>query len=506
MTNQVCNDYTCIDNTEAAGLTDGGLSSGDASTPGTGTGKDGGVDGTSLGKDGQTTGDAGGAGADVPVGSGGDATGAGGSTGDGGRGTSDGAGTGGKVDAPTPLSNLPQTQFSTQADGQSNTKFTSGIGVRTEKQILIFNGYRGPDPTPSADAGTANVNYVYVQSFDVTTAKSSDQAQPLFLAKAGQEPGSGYPLNLLAAAVSPGGQIALLYYGGNIGAASVGGMWAAFLDGASADAGGAPAGLQVVRQVQLEVTNVYSQPQAIWSVKYGAFVFSWKYGSNDLGSIKVRKFFSDGRSAGGDTDGVPTTTTNSTTYYGKFGTVAASRELFGVTYLSYSGAFPYMTVLDGKGNQVGQTLALQETRAGAKWVTAAGTSAGFVTFYEQGGVAATLIPVATDGSVVAAMGGDAGTSLQSFHFTGTKEAFTACALNDDVGGAGGVGLALLYDDGVAFAYVNEDGQTHVGPGSVISHTRNASDLINLSNFGGSFAISLWSAVDKTTSVAISSAP
>jgi hypothetical protein len=165
-----------------------------------------------------------------------------------------------------------------------------------------------------------------------------------------------------------------------------------------------------------------------------------------------------------------------------------------------------MTVLDGKGNQVGQTLALQETRAGAKWVTAAGTSAGFVTFYEQGGVAATLIPVATDGSVVAAMGGDAGTSLQSFHFTGTKEAFTACALNDDVGGAGGVGLALLYDDGVAFAYVNEDGQTHVGPGSVISHTRNASDLINLSNFGGSFAISLWSAVDKTTSVAISSAP
>lgn len=496
MNNQLCVNNTCADTTEAARLTDGGLGGGDGSAPGT--------DGSSsAGKDGPAViGADGGAGADVPVG-GGDATG--GSTGDGGRGVSDGAGTGGKLDAPTPLSGLPQTQFLSIAEGDSNPKFVSGIGVRTEKQILTFNAYRGPDPTSSADAGTANFNYVYVQSFDVATAKSSGPAQPLFPAKAGQEPQNGYPLNLLAASVSPGGQIALLYYGGNIGAASVGGMWAAFLDSAPADAGGAPAGLQVVRQVQLEVSYLYSQPQAIWSAKYGAFVFSWKYGS-DTGSIKVRKFLSDGRSAGGDSESLPTTEANNSTYFGNFGTIAASRELFGVTYLSGTGSRPCMTVLDGKGNQVGQTFVLQETPAVAKWVTAAGTSAGFVTFYDQGGVAATLVPVAADGSVAAPTWADAGTSLQSFHFTGTKTAFAARAVNDDVGGAGGVGLVLLYDDGVAFAYVYEDGKNHVGPGSVWSHSRNTSDIINVSNFGGSFAISLWSATDKMTSVAISSAP
>ncbi|HEX7597067.1 MAG TPA: hypothetical protein VF518_02570, partial [Polyangia bacterium] len=249
----------------------------------------------------------------------------------------------------------------------------------------------------------------------------------------------------------------------------------------------------------------YSQPQAMWSVKYGAFVFSWKYGST-TGAIKIRKFLSDGRSAGGETDSVPTTMADNSAYEQQSGTVAASRDLFGVAYLSRSYRYPYLTVLDAKGNLVGGTFALQQTLAAANWVTAAGTNAGFVTFYDQAGVGASFVPVAADGSVAAATRADAGTSIQGFHFSGTKTATTGRALNDDVGGAGGVGLALLYDDGVAFAYVNADGVTHMGPSSVIAHARDAGDLINISNFDGSFAVSLWSAKEQMVRVAASGAP
>jgi hypothetical protein len=70
-----------------------------------------------------------------------------------------------------------------------------------------------------------------------------------------------------------------------------------------------------------------------------------------------------------------------------------------------------------------------------------------------------------------------------------------------------VGLALLYSDSVSFAYVNAD-RTHVGPAVVIPHTYNNSgsyryDYISVSNFSGSFAVSLWSCGEHMTRVAAS---
>jgi hypothetical protein len=56
-----------------------------------------------------------------------------------------------------------------------------------------------------------------------------------------------------------------------------------------------------------------------------------------------------------------------------------------------------------------------------------------------------------------------------------------------------VGVALLYATGLSFAYVDANGATHVGPLSVIPHTYAAGDQIYITNFGGSFGLSLYSA-------------
>jgi hypothetical protein len=416
----------------------------------------------------------------------------------GGRGGSGGAG-GSTADAPSVVQICPQTQFGFIAAGDSNPNFVSGVGVRTANQLLIFNGYTGPDPLASQDAGSpTNANYVYVQAFDPATAYSLGPAQPLFAVNT-----DPHPLTIEAAAVSPGGQIAVLYwsYGG--------GMSAAFLDAGAGDGGVSPINLRVNQQVQLEVpTNAYSQPQAFWSATYGVFAFSWKYG-NAYGATKVRKFRANGSSAGGDTDSVPTDRSDNATSNYSGGIIAAAGKLFGVGYMNYGNNLPYLTVLDALGNQVGQTIPLQQNQTPGVWITAGGTGAGFVAFYDlysQGGIGETFVPVGADGTVALAQGVDGG-ATQGFQFPGTKTAVYARALNDDNGGAGGVGLAILYNDGVAFAYVNADGLTHVGPASVIAHTYvggSQSDYLNISNFSGSFAVSLFSKTEQMTRVVASS--
>jgi hypothetical protein len=421
--------------------------------------------------------------------------------GPGGRGDAGGAG-GSTPDAPGVVSICPQTQFGFIADGDSNPNFVSGVGVRTATQLLVFSGYHGPDPTGASDAGTStNVNYVYVQAFDPATAQSLGPARPFFPANFSDK---DFSLILEAAAIAPTGQIALLYW-----SSTTAGLGVAFLDSTTGDAGVGPVNLRVVRQVPLESSGLWSQPHAIWSATYGAFVFSWEY-SGANGPMKVRKFLADGRSAGGDTDSVPTTRDdNLVNGGGASGTVSASGRLFAVSYLEYGTGHPFLTVLNALGNQVGSTLAVQREPANAKWVTSGGTSAGFLAFYDQGGIAATLVPVSPDG-VVGAPGGLDGGALPGFHFTGTKQAVYARAINDDVGGAGGVGLAILYNDGLAFAYVSADGLTHVGPASVISHAYDGAgaggtpDYISISNFAGSFAISLFSHSEKKTFLVASS--
>lgn len=507
---QVCVSGVCADPAElvngqlpVGGAVDGGGMDGQAGAGGkdasTGTTSDTSVDIPASGGTGGA-GAGGVTGAGGVVGSGG-VTGAGGTVdggqagGAGGRGGAGGAG-GSTADAPTVVQICPQTQFGFIAAGDSNPNFVSGVGVRTATQLLIFNGYTGPDPNVDPDAGTPpNVNYVYAQAFDPATAQSLGPAQQLF----GANRSDPNPLTVEAAAVSPGGQIAVLYTSSGVG------MGAAFLDATSGDGGQGPVSLHVVQQVALEVSGLYSQPQVLWSATYGVFAFSWKYGGGN-GAIKLRKFRANGSSAGGDTDSVPTDRADNATSGYASGSIAAAGRLFGVGYLTYSGNYPYLTVLDALGNQVGQTMPLQQTQTGAPWITAGGTQAGFTAFYDQSGIGETFIPIAADGTTLLTGGVDGG-APQGFHFAGTKAAVYARALNDDNGGAGGVGLAILYNDGVAFAYVNADGLGHVGPASVIAHTYvggNYGDYLNISNFAGSFAVSLFSKAEHMTRVVASS--
>jgi hypothetical protein len=95
--------------------------------------------------------------------------------------------------------------------------------------------------------------------------------------------------------------------------------------------------------------------------------------------------------------------------------------------------------------------------------------------------------------------------VDGFHFNGTDPANGAIALNDDVGGAGGVGLAILYNGKVSFAYVNPD-HSHVNPATVVAHSYGGGDYVNISNFAGSFAVSLWNSAEHKVQVAATTCP
>jgi hypothetical protein len=495
---QTCEGTVCVEISENIPGNDGSAGAGgaggraDAGAAGAG-GAGGRVDAAAAGAGGGSLGGSD-AGVDVPVTSPGDAAGsdgsggtagtAGGSTG----GSAGRTGSGGQTGNSCPS---PQTQFGFIAEGDSNSNFQSGLGVRTADELLIFNGYLGPDPSPAADAGSpSKVSYVYVQAFDPGSGESKGPAIPFF--KAANAPFNGSNVMLNAAAIAPSGEIILLYFM-QADAVNIA-TFAAFLSKSTTDAG--VGGLQVGRIVQVEVSTLGGQPDCIWSVASKAFVCSWQYQTSGGWPVKVRKFLPDGRSAGGDTDNVPTDTPSSTTR--NYGEVGVSGNLFGVAYTGWADGLPKLTVMDKLGNQVGSYVELNP--GASAWVTVAGTSAGFVTFYDQAGVAATLVPVDSSGKV-AATSADAGVVLQGFHFSGTKAASAGRAINDDVGGMGGVGLALLYNDGVAFAYVSADGLTHVGPGTVISHSRATGDYMNITNFAGSFGVSLYSANAHSTQMA-----
>jgi hypothetical protein len=391
----------------------------------------------------------------------------------------------------------PQTQFGFTVQGDSNPNFYSGIGVRAQNQMVIFSGYSGPDPTASPDAGTpARVNYVYMQAFDPISGSSKGSAVPFFDAK-NFVPGGGANkyLNLVAAAVAPTGEIILLYE------ADATGIHAAFLGNSSGSAGAN--GLQLNRIVQVEVATIGHQPNCTWANGINAFACSWQYGSGS--ALKIRKFFPDGRPAGGDVDQVPTDSSNDSTYGGCFVGMGSSGSRFGVGYYSAVGGaswMPRLTILDTQSNQLGSPLIVGSEQS-RDWVAVAGTENGLIAFYNDLGIGATFVPIGADGTVSAATSVDAG-ARPGFHFAGSKSALVGRAINDDVGGVGGAGLALLYDTGVSFAYVQADGSTHVGPGTVISHSYATGDVIEVTNFGGSFGVSLYSVQSHSTQMASTS--
>jgi hypothetical protein len=455
------------------------------------------VDGPTLGKDGPASanGDVGG-GADVPV-TGGGGSGGGGSGGGGARG---GAGGGGGT-----VTVCPQTQFGLVAEGDSNPNFYGGVGLRTATQLLNFTAYTGPDPNATTDAGTSTVPLVYVQAFDPVSAQKQGEARPLFTPQYVTGGPNAFMFSLVAT-IAPTGQVAVVYWDGyEIGAA--------FLAPAMADAGVSPGSLQVVRQVQLEVSGIASLPHVIWSVALNAFVFSYQPGDVNQ-PIHVRKFYSDGRPVGGDTDGVPTDRSDNLVGTGGgapgFAVVTNQNPYLGVFYGQYGPGAPFLTILDTQGNQAGKTFSLQASPAGTSWLTGAATSTGYVAFYAQGGIQASFVSPDAKGNVLATQYTDAGV-LDGFHFNGTEAANTAIALNDDVGGAGGVGLAIAYNGKVSFAYVNPD-HSHVNPATVFAHTwvGNSTglrfDYLNISNSAGSFAVSLWSNAEQKVYVAATTCP
>jgi len=371
--------------------------------------------------------------------------------------------------------------------------------VRTATSLLIFSGYAGPDPDAGAasdggDAGTVNV--VYVQAFDPVTANPLGPARPLFNAP----PGAGFTLE--SAAIAPMGQIALAFnYGGGFnytsGNNTMSSLYAAFLS-ASADAGPAAVALQRA-PLLIESAQISGQPHVAWSIATGAFVFSWEY-NNGSWFLGTKNFRPNGQAAGG-TDPVPLSI--SPEYHGgEQGSVAAGPNFFGVACRynvgnTYYG--PGLTILDLSGNQVGNTVSIASS-VGPSWETVAATAAGFVYLYDQNGVTEALVPTSADAGAVLPTG-DAG--LAGFTLTGGVTAKNAHAINDDTGGLGGVGVAILYANGLSFAYIKADGVTHVGPLSVIPSTDGAYEEINITNFGGSFGLSLYSGASQSTQMAAS---
>jgi hypothetical protein len=465
----------CFDPSEV----DGGI--GDAGGDGSNRGREGGADGGSLD----------------------------GASGDGGGGR-DSSADGSQGVADTGLVNpcvSAQTQFGFTATGDSNPAFTSGVGVRSATRLIIYSSYAGSAPTGfdagAADAGPANV--VYEQAFDPTTANSLGPARPLF------QVGGGKGFVVLAAAVAPSGQVALLYgYNGFYDyyeGSPEQQLWAAFVDGAP-DAG--TTGLQLV---QLESAQVFGQPHAIWSGVAQAFVFSWVYPDGvalGVWHVKLKKFLPDGHSAGGDTDLVPTddpsgNIVRADSNANDLGGVGVSgTNVFGVSYLNTSQNQPYLTLLDPLGNELGKPLWVGTVPGPATgyWVTVAGASDGLAYLYDAPtGVVEAFVPVAADGGVSSPADGGA---FAGFTFPGSRHAIVAHGIGDDpTSGGGGAGLVVLYPDEVDFAYVNAGGLTHVGPSSVISHAYAGGDLVSGMNFAGSFGVSLYESATHATQMAAS---
>jgi len=294
-------------------------------------------------------------------------------------------------------------------------------------------------------------------------------------------------------------------------------------------AGAGSSGPQVQQNVQIESAEVANppllngpnqgQPHAIWSTLSDAFVFSWTYFTS-YPEVRVRKFLANGAAAGGDTDTVPTNIdphifggSGSAEY--ESGSVGTSGPLFGVAFLPYGLGYPHLTLLDALGNEVGTSLqvAFVQTSIAAGsasyyWVTTAGTAQGFVYFSGTLPVSEVFVPTTADGGVaVVADGGTAtlvgGAPLRGFTLSGNQGAVIGRAISDDTGGAGGVGAVLLYTDGAHFIYVNADGVTHVGPTTVISHAFGGGDEVAITEFGGSFGVSLYSEAEHLTRMAAS---
>ncbi len=402
-----------------------------------------------------------------------------------------------------PVCATAQTQFGNIAAGDPNPGYTSGIGARTEQQLLIFDSYVGPDPNVDSQP----IGIVYVQAFDPTSAASAGAATRLFDATNLNTPGENGVLGFtfMSSAIAPTGEIVLVYsVHFSLASGSEIGLYATFLAPSSGDAGG----LSVTKTLLLETATLYGQPHAFWSDSTRSFVLSWTYESSGA-YVKMQRYTVAGAAAGG-VSAIPTDDpTARVVDNGSIAesSVAESGNLFGLAYSSNIEAYkPGLSVIDPSGVPVGVPF-VDPSLSNPSWTEVGGTPQGFVYFYDNaatGGVDEFFFAASPDAGVAGGVS-DASTVPQ-FAFSGGARANVARAIGDNMRGQNGVGVALLFSNGASFAYVNADGVGHVGPNSVISSSVGSGDIVSMTTLDGSYVVSLYTAANHSTQLVASSCP
>jgi hypothetical protein len=390
----------------------------------------------------------------------------------------------------------PQIEFANVSQGDVNANFTSAVAVRNADTLFIFSAYAGAAPVDGGvDAGAMAGDAIYVQTFDPVSGDKRGPSTFLFSVPYR----ASFGINDVA--IAPTGEIALMYSAGEKNQYTDQ-LYTTVL-GSTAGDGGA-ASLTVEKTVQLE-SVLNGGPHLIWQPATQLFVFSWKYqGSNGNWFARVRKYHPNGTASGAAINAVPTygglyqPNQEDDAYAGVSGTY------LGLAYQSTNNNWPYFTIVDGDGFQVGPFVTLQASGVD-NWVACAGTTAGFVTMFTGGGlVSGAFVPLTGATSVLSDAGApDAGLPpLKTFSFTST--ASTGKIINDDAGGAGGVGAVLLENDGAAFVYVNADATKPQDQGTVISASGGIQ--ADISSFAGSFVVSLFNGTTHAAQATVSSCP
>jgi hypothetical protein len=419
--------------------------------------------------------------------------------GDGSTDVPQGAGGGGGIVVNTCPS--PQTTFGNIAQGDANPLFASSVGARTASRFYVFSGYRGPAPTGvDPDAGPPPTeNYIYLQSFDPASGASLGAAAPLVHVEDDQY------FYLQSAAVAPTGEIAVIHSTATPADGAQSQIYVSFFNTPVPSDGGAAGALTFVKTVQIESTHIVGTPRVIWSVANGAFVVSWK-SATTAWYVHVRKFFPNGSAAGGGTNMVSTPA-------GLYGTIsdgqaATSGAFVGVTYRSMGDDLPWLTILDDQGQQVGTPIMLGMPSV-ATWASTGGTTHGFLGVWQSGAnMYGAFVPITAAGAAVSAAtdgGVDAGAAPFSTFTIPTASGIQPHLVSDDTGGPGGLGLLLLEPNGASFTYVNADASKRLEAGTVLTSS-NAGNQISLTNYRGSFGVTLFDGVKHSTQMVASGCP
>jgi hypothetical protein len=145
------------------------------------------------------------------------------------------------------------------------------------------------------------------------------------------------------------------------------------------------------------------------------------------------------------------------------------------------------------------TLPSADKSGGNGLFAVAGTSQGFVTVYNGTSSlnAASLLATFVSNSA----SGDAGVPVGATHSFLGGPGYVGYWSADGRSDGTGAGFAVLYPDGsVSFLYFNADGSTHSSPQIAMEQPNLASlgDEVKLTNFGGTFAVSLYSSAEHLT--------